>query len=77
VDRATGLICDQAITLTVFYSKTGYPEALRRIHRPEPEADPEALRRRQTAAHERLVLEELYLLEVGLALREPLDIGRR
>ena len=31
VDRVTGLICDQTITLTVFYSKTGYPEALRRI----------------------------------------------
>ena len=31
VDRANGLICDQTITLTVFYSKTGYPEALRRI----------------------------------------------
>ena len=31
VDRSTGLICDQSITLTVFYSKTGYPEALRRI----------------------------------------------
>jgi ATP-dependent DNA helicase RecG len=45
------------------------PEALRRIHRPEPEADPEQLRRRRSGAHERLVLEELYLLEVGLALR--------
>ena len=45
------------------------PEALRRIHRPEPEADPEQLRLRRTGAHERLVLEELYLLEVGLALR--------
>ena len=31
VDRSTGLICDQTISLTVFYSKTGYPEALRRI----------------------------------------------
>jgi len=31
VDRATGLICDQTITLTVFYSKSGYPAALRRI----------------------------------------------
>ena len=31
VERSTGLICDQTITLTVFYSKTGYPEALRRI----------------------------------------------
>ena len=45
------------------------PEALRRIHRPEPDADPEQLRLRQTGAHERLVLEELYLLELGLALR--------
>ena len=31
VDRSTGLICDQTITLTVFYSKIGYPEQLRRI----------------------------------------------
>ena len=31
VNRSTGLICDQTITLTVFYSKTGYPGALRRI----------------------------------------------
>ena len=44
-------------------------EALRNIHRPEAGADPEALRRRRTAAHERLVLEELLGLEVGLALR--------
>jgi hypothetical protein len=31
VDRSTGLICDQTITLTVFYSKAGFPDALRRI----------------------------------------------
>lgn len=31
VDRRTGVICDQAIGLTVFDSKTGYPDALRRI----------------------------------------------
>jgi len=31
VDRSTGLICDQTITLTVYYSKVGYPEPLRRI----------------------------------------------
>jgi len=31
VDRSTGLMCDQSVTLTVFYSKVGYPEALRRI----------------------------------------------
>ena len=31
VDRSTGLICDQTITLTVYYSKVGYCEPLRRI----------------------------------------------
>lgn len=31
VDRSTGLICDQTIVLTVFYSKQAYPAALRRI----------------------------------------------
>jgi hypothetical protein len=31
VDRSTGLICDQTITLTGFYSKEDYPEPLRRI----------------------------------------------
>jgi ATP-dependent DNA helicase RecG len=45
------------------------PDALRAIHAPGPDADPERLRARATAAHERLVLEELYLLEVGQALR--------
>ena len=45
------------------------PEALRRIHQPAPDADPEALARRASAAHQRLVLEELYLLEVGLVGR--------
>ncbi len=45
------------------------PDALRAIHTPARDADPEALRARATPAHERLVLEELYLLEVGLALR--------
>jgi len=37
VDRATGLICDQTITLTVFYSHAGYPDALRRIRFKTPE----------------------------------------
>jgi ATP-dependent DNA helicase RecG len=45
------------------------PTALRAIHGPAPDDDPEALRERRTPAHLRLVLEELYLLELGLALR--------
>jgi len=45
------------------------PEALRQIHRPQVDGDLEALAERATPAHERLILEELYLLEVGLMLR--------
>jgi ATP-dependent DNA helicase RecG len=43
--------------------------ALRWIHDPGDDVDLRALRERETPAHQRLVLEELYLLEVGLALR--------
>jgi ATP-dependent DNA helicase RecG len=43
--------------------------ALRWIHDPDDDADLDALRDRNTPAHQRLVLEELYLLEVGLARR--------
>ncbi len=48
------------------------PDALRTIHALSPDGpleDVEALRGHATRAHERLVLEELYLLETGLALR--------
>lgn len=38
VDRTTGLICDQSIELTVFYSKQGYAKALRRIRFKDPES---------------------------------------
>ena len=44
-------------------------EALRQLHLPGPDADVEALRQGRHPARTRLVLEELYLLEVGLALR--------
>jgi len=44
-------------------------EALARVHAPEPEADVEALLARRSPAHQRLVLEELFLLELGLGLR--------
>jgi ATP-dependent DNA helicase RecG len=50
-------------------------QALREIHAPSAEADLDALRRRATPAHERLVLEELYLLEVGLALRRAARVA--
>jgi ATP-dependent DNA helicase RecG len=44
------------------------PDALRAVHRPEP-GDVAAIGERRGPAFERLILEELYLLEVGLALR--------
>lgn len=37
VDRSTGLICDQQVELTVFCSKQGYPERLRRIRYKDPD----------------------------------------
>jgi hypothetical protein len=37
VDRESGLICDQLVELTVFYSQQGYPERLRRIRFKDPE----------------------------------------
>jgi ATP-dependent DNA helicase RecG len=43
--------------------------ALRELHAPSPDADLAALRRGRSPYQERLILEELYLLEVGLALR--------
>jgi ATP-dependent DNA helicase RecG len=44
-------------------------QALRALHAPGTDADVEALRDRSSPEHERLILEELYLLELGLALR--------
>jgi len=44
-------------------------DALRTVHAPPPDAEVESYEAFRSAAHERLVLEELYLLEVGLALR--------
>jgi len=40
VDRATGLICDQIVELTVFYSQKDYPERLRRIRYRDSEGRP-------------------------------------
>jgi hypothetical protein len=37
VERSTGLICDQVVELTLFYSHQGYPDRLRRIRFKDPE----------------------------------------
>lgn len=45
------------------------PDALRALHRPNVEIDVDQYEAFASPAHERLVLEELYLLELGLAMR--------
>ena len=45
------------------------PDSLRALHRPDSEIDVDEYEAFATPAHERLVLEELYLLELGLAMR--------
>jgi len=37
VDKSTGLVCDQTVTLTGFYSQKGFPAPLRRIRFKDPE----------------------------------------
>jgi hypothetical protein len=39
VDRTTGLICDQTVLLTGFYSRKGFESPLRRIRFKDPETD--------------------------------------
>jgi hypothetical protein len=39
VDRTSGLICDQHVELTGFYSRQGYPTRLRRIRFKDPQTD--------------------------------------
>jgi ATP-dependent DNA helicase RecG len=45
-------------------------QALREVHFPSSDADLEALNRWSSEAHHRLVFEEFFLLELGLALRQ-------
>jgi len=48
------------------------PVALRALHRPQSDIDVDLYEAFASPAHERLVLEELYLLELGLAMRRAL-----
>ena len=52
------------------------PAALRALHRPEADVDVEQYEAFASSAHERLVLEELYLLELGLAMRRARAVQR-
>jgi ATP-dependent DNA helicase RecG len=52
------------------------PVSLRALHRPTCEFDVEQYEAFASPAHERLVLEELYLLELGLAMRRAQGASR-
>jgi hypothetical protein len=39
IDRSTGLICDQSVTLNNFYASQGYPGQLRRVRYKDPETE--------------------------------------
>jgi ATP-dependent DNA helicase RecG len=76
--RAVGAAVDRCADLVAAHlpervaHARGLPEpadALRALHAPPRDADVEALVARRSPYHERLILEELYLLELGLALR--------
>jgi ATP-dependent DNA helicase RecG len=45
------------------------PQALRELHFPDPEADPEQLERADTPAHRRLAFDEFFSVSLDLALR--------
>ncbi len=46
------------------------PEALQQVHFPDAHLDLAELHQHQTAFHQRLIFEEFFLLELGLALRQ-------
>jgi len=52
------------------------PAALRALHRPTAEIEIERYEAFASPSHERLVLEELYLLELGLAMRRRRGVQR-
>jgi ATP-dependent DNA helicase RecG len=55
----------------------GRAEALRSVHRPRPEAGLEALNSSRSPAHRRLILEEFFLFQLGLARRRKGIRGAR
>ncbi len=50
------------------YLIPGLPDAVREVHFPEKEKDVEVLNKKASRAHKRLIFDEFFLLELGLAL---------
>jgi hypothetical protein len=62
VDRTTGLICDQTVVLTVFYSRKGYQAPLRRIRYRDPESGKRLVFLTNNFALPALTITQLYRL---------------
>ena len=62
VDRSTGLICDQTVVLTVFYSKKGFETPLRRIRFRDPETGTRLVFMTNNFALPALTITQLYRL---------------
>ena len=62
VDRSTGLICDQTVMLTGFYSHKGFPAPLRRIRFKDPETGKRLVFLTNNFALPALTITELYRL---------------
>jgi ATP-dependent DNA helicase RecG len=52
------------------YALIPLPRAFREVHFPDNDSDPELLNKGRTAAHRTLVFDELFYLELGLALKK-------
>jgi len=60
VDRSTGLICDQTVTLTGFYSQQGFPAPLRRVRYNDPETGKQLVFLSNNFAVPALTIAQLY-----------------
>jgi hypothetical protein len=68
VDRSTGLVCDQTITLTGFYSHKGFPAPLRRIRFKDPETGKRLVFLSNNFALPALTITKLYRLRWQIEL---------
>jgi hypothetical protein len=60
VDRSTGLICDQTVMLTVFYSRQGFEAPLRRVRVKDPETGKKLIFLTNNFALPALTITQLY-----------------
>ncbi len=60
IDKSTGLVCDQTVTLTGFYSQQGFPAPLRRVRFNDPETGKRLVFLTNNFALPALTITELY-----------------